>query len=109
MTGHVFQAAASTAAAFGLCLRFSPNRLIRSAADRSATQPFLGTWQARFAHPVVAHRPRKTAKIVVGMQHPPTTFHGTAITPKKSPDARLFSFPPWMAPSRCPTRYTFWL
>src|SRR5260370_29718137 len=43
MTGHVFQAAASTAAAFGLCLRFSQSRLIRSAADRLATQPFLGT------------------------------------------------------------------
>jgi hypothetical protein len=34
----------------------------------------------------------KSGKIVVGMQHPPTTFHGMAITPKKSADACLFRF-----------------
>jgi hypothetical protein len=27
------------------------------------------------------------AKVVVGMQHPPTTFHGNVRTPKKAADA----------------------
>jgi hypothetical protein len=34
----------------------------------------------------------KADKIVVGMQHPPTTCGEKARTPKKSADARFFSF-----------------
>src|SRR6266403_3847246 len=40
------------------------------------------------------------AKLVVRMQHTPTTFHGIAKSPKKSADACLFCFTPVIARSK---------
>src|SRR5450759_1465386 len=46
----------------------------------------------------------KSVKIVVGMQHTPTTFPRTLITPKKAAYACLFCFTQPMARSRLRTR-----
>jgi hypothetical protein len=43
------------------------------------------------------------AKIVVGMQHTMTTFHGTAVLTKKSADACLFCFTGVIARTRLPS------
>src|SRR5712671_5557504 len=50
--------------------------------------------------PKCAPTDSKWVKIVVGMQHPPTTFHGRARTPKKSAHACLFCFTQAVARSR---------
>jgi hypothetical protein len=44
------------------------------------------------------------AKVVVGMQHPPTTFREKAITIKKSADAFVFCFPAAAGRSRLAAR-----
>jgi hypothetical protein len=43
------------------------------------------------------------------MQHPLTTFPRTAITPKKSADARLFCFTRLRARSRLQSAYKIWV
>jgi hypothetical protein len=60
-----------------VAIRIPPTRLIRG-------------WSVEVARPPCPKCPPadlKRVKIVVGMQHRPTTFHRTAITPKKSADA----------------------
>jgi hypothetical protein len=46
---------------------------------------------------------RQSVKIVVEIQHPPTTFRGMAITPKKSANDYLFCFTRALARSRLPS------
>ncbi|MGA9090943.1 MAG: hypothetical protein WB420_17760, partial [Bradyrhizobium sp.] len=48
----------------------------------------------RLASKVVQPAP-KSVRVVVGIQHPLTTFRAIIVTPKKSANARLFCFPRW--------------
>jgi hypothetical protein len=61
--------------------------------------------QSPALRPKCAPADLKWVKIVVGMQHPPTTFHGRAITPKKSAHACLFCFTQSVEHSRLQSSY----
>ncbi|MDO9296905.1 hypothetical protein [Bradyrhizobium sp.] len=84
--------AAASAAAFGFyCLERDGCGAVQVPCDSPALR--LATRRS-FAVPIglpmclSRHwKPPKTVKIVVGMQHPKTTFPETAPTPKKAADA----------------------